>query len=115
LQNEGVANFHLCFLVQLTKFLGFYPQPNSSGDKSIFDLRDGIFRPTFPDHPMFMDAGDARVLEGLLQLSYETMKSFPLSGEMRRVMVKHLLRYYELHLNSMHEVKSHHVLEQILA
>jgi len=101
--------------VQLTKFLGFYPQPNSSGDKSIFDLRDGIFRPTFPDHPMFMDAGDARVLEGLLQLSYETMKSFPLSGEMRRVMVKHLLRYYELHLNSMHEVKSHHVLEQILA
>ena len=64
---------------------------------------------------MFMDVYDARVLEGLLQLNYETMQSFPLSGEMRRVMVKHLLRYYELHLNSMHEVKSHHVLEQILA
>lgn len=115
LQNEGVANFHLCFLVQLTKFLGFYPQQNSSGERSIFDLRDGVFRPNFPDHPMFMDAADARVLEGLLQLNYETMQTFPLSGEMRRVMVKHLLRYYELHLNSMHEVKSHHVLEQILA
>jgi DNA repair protein RecO (recombination protein O) len=115
LQNEGVANFHLCFLLLLTKFLGFYPQPNSSGEKSIFDLRDGIFRPSFPNHPLFMDVNEARVLEGLLQLSYDTMHFFPLSGEMRRTMVKHLLRYYELHLNSMHEVKSHHVLEQVLA
>ena len=115
LQQEGVANFHLCFLVQLTKFLGFFPQPNSSGEKSVFDLRDGIFRPAFPDHPMFIDANEARVLEGLLQLSYDNMKTFPLSGEMRRVMVKHLLRYYELHLHSMHEVKSHHVLEVVLA
>ena len=115
LQNEGVANFHLCFLIQLSKFLGFFPQPNSQGEKSIFDLRDGIFRSNYPDHPMFMDANEARVLERLLELNFETMKTFPLPGEMRRVMVKHLLRYYELHLHSMHEVKSHHVLEQVLA
>lgn len=114
LQNEGVANFHLCFLIQLSKFLGFFPQANSSGEKSIFDLRDGVFRSSYPDHPMWMDVNEARVLERLFELNFETMKTFPLSGEMRRVMVKHLLRYFELHLHSMHEVKSHHVLEQVL-
>jgi DNA repair protein RecO (recombination protein O) len=114
LQHEGVANFHLCFLVQLTKFLGFYPQPNTSGDKSIFDLQNGVFRNTYPDHPNTLNAAEARVLETILQLSYDNMHTLLLTGEMRSVMVKHLLKYYELHLNSMHEVKSHTVLEVVL-
>ncbi|MCX6310248.1 MAG: DNA repair protein RecO [Bacteroidetes bacterium] len=114
LKEDGVANFHLCFLVQLTKFLGFYPQPNSLGEKSIFDLRDGVFRSSYPDHANTLDANEARILENILQLSYDTMHLFLLSGESRRLMVKHLLKYYELHLNSMHEVKSHHVLEVVL-
>jgi DNA repair protein RecO (recombination protein O) len=115
LQQEGVANFHLVFLVQLSKFLGFYPQSNTAGPNSIFDLRDGIFRPSFPDHPLFVDAPEARILEQLLLHNFQTMAGLPLSGEMRRVTVKHLLRYYELHLNSLHDVKSHHVLEAVLS
>ncbi len=115
LQQEGVANFHLCFLVQLTKFLGFYPQQNSSGEKSFFDLRDGVFRNSFPDHLHYLDPPEARILSTILQLSYANMHTLMLSGETRRIMVKDLLRYYELHLSNMHEVKSHMVLEQILA
>ncbi len=115
LQEEGVANFHLVFLLQLTKYLGFHPQPNSSGEKSIFDLRDGVFRDRFPDHLHYLDASEARMLEKLLALSYSDMEFFPLSGETRRIMVKHILRYYDLHLHNMHEVKSHEVLEVVLS
>lgn len=115
LQEEGVANFHLVFLLQLTKFLGFYPQPNFSGEKSIFDLRDGVFRDKFPDHLHYLDAAEARMFENLSLLNYSTMETFPLSGEMRRIMVKHILRYYDLHLHNMHEVKSHQVLEVVLS
>lgn len=114
LQEEGVANFHLCFLVQLTKFLGFYPQQNTSGEKSLFDLRDGIFRNSFPEHLHYLDPPEARMLENLLPLSYSNMHTFLLSGETRRIMVKHLLHYYELHVSNMHEVKSHTVLEVVL-
>ncbi|CAN5349789.1 DNA repair protein RecO [soil metagenome] len=114
LQEEGVANFHLVFLLQLTKFLGFYPQPNFAGEKSIFDLRDGVFRDKFPDHLHYLDAPEARMLERLCGLTYSNMEFFPLSGEMRRIMVKHILRYYDLHLHNMHEVKSHEVLEVVL-
>lgn len=115
LQQDGVANFHLCFLLQLTKYLGFFPRQNNAGPNSCFDLRDGIFRPGFPDHPLFMDAGESRLLEQLLPLSYANMHQLPLSGELRRVLVKHLLRYYELHLSSVHDIKSHHVLETVLS
>lgn len=114
LQEEGVANFHLAFLLQLTKYLGFYPQPNLCGDKSIFDLRDGVFRDKFPDHLHYLDAPEARMLENILAMNYSNMETFPLSGEMRRIMVKHILHYYDLHLHNMHEVKSHQVLEVVL-
>lgn len=115
LQEEGVANFHLVFLMQLTRYLGFPPQPNRFGEKSIFDLRDGVFRDKFPDHLHYLDAAEARMFESLSQLTYSSMETFPLSGETRRIMVRHILRYYDLHLHNMHEVKSHQVLEVVLS
>jgi DNA repair protein RecO (recombination protein O) len=114
LQQEGVANFHLCFLAQLSKFLGFYPQQNVSGEKSFFDLRDGVFKNTFPDHLHYLDPPEARIFEKIFQTNYSDMNTLMLSGEARRMMVKDLLRYYDLHLSNMHEVKSHTVLEVVL-
>ncbi|HLG03743.1 MAG TPA: DNA repair protein RecO, partial [Bacteroidia bacterium] len=99
----------------LAKHLGFYPQQNKAGAKSVFDLRDGVFLPSIPAHPLYMDAAESRVLEQLLDLSYENMHTCDLSGEVRRVMLNNLLRYYELHLHSLHDVKSHQVLETVLS
>jgi DNA repair protein RecO (recombination protein O) len=114
LHHEGVANFHLCFLLHLSKYLGFYPQHNSSGEKSHFDLRDGVFRHSIPPHPLYLEINESRLLEQLMSLSFENMHTLLLNGEIRNAMVKHLLRYFELHLHSMQEVKSHHVLEAVL-
>ncbi|HTL82128.1 MAG TPA: DNA repair protein RecO [Bacteroidia bacterium] len=114
LHHEGVANFHLCFLVQLSKYLGFYPQQNTAGDKSVFDLRDGVFRNSIPPHPLYLEVNESRLLEHLMEISYDTMHTLLITGETRSMMVKHLLRYYELHLHSMQEVKSHYVLEAVL-
>lgn len=114
LQEEGVANFHLCFLVQLTKYLGFYPQQNFSGEKSFFDLRDGVFCNSFPNHLHYLDPNDARLFESVLQLNFTNMHTLQISRETRRVMVRNILRYYELHLSNMREVISHRVLETVL-
>jgi DNA repair protein RecO (recombination protein O) len=114
LQEEGVANFHLCFLIQLTKYLGFYPQPNTTGEKSYFDLREGVFSNSFPNHLHYLDPNEARLLETILKVSFSNMHTLHLSGETRRTMVKNILRYYELHLSNMREVKSHTVLEMVL-
>lgn len=114
LQEEGVANFHLCFLVQLTKYLGFYPQQNFSGEKSFFDLRDGVFCNSFPNHLHYLDPNDARLFESVLQLNFTNMHTLQISRETRRVMVRNILRYYELHLSNMREVISHTVLETVL-
>jgi DNA repair protein RecO (recombination protein O) len=114
LKQDGVSNFHLCFLIQLTRFLGFFPHTNESGANSVFDLRDGVFRAQIPTHPLFVDPPEARLLEQLMYLTYESMNELVLNGELRRMLLRHILRYYELHLNGMRDVKSHQVLEVVL-
>ncbi|HEU4718774.1 MAG TPA: DNA repair protein RecO [Bacteroidia bacterium] len=115
LHEEGVANFHLVFLVQLTRYLGFYPQQRSFEGKTFFDLKDGVFRSAIPPHPLYLEEAESRLLEELMQLSFDNMQTLALTGEWRGKMVKHLLQYYQLHLSSMHDVKSHHVLEAVLS
>lgn len=114
LMQEGIANFHLAFLIQLTRFLGFYPQPNTSGTQSVFDLRHGVFQPTIPNHPLFVEAQEARILERLREISFDQLHTLRLTGEARRIILVHLLQYYELHLNSVKDVKSHRILETVL-
>lgn len=40
---EGKANFHLCFLLQLTGFLGFSPNTDEYVPGSRFDMLNGVF------------------------------------------------------------------------
>ncbi len=41
-QHDSFANFHLVFMIQLTKYLGFYPEVENNG-AAYFDLEEGIF------------------------------------------------------------------------
>ena len=42
--HDEIANFHLILLLEVTKFLGFYPD-DSTIDFSFFDIVDGNFTP----------------------------------------------------------------------
>lgn len=44
--HEQISNFHLLFLLNLTKFLGFYPDVSQS-NKNGFHLREGFSLMTF--------------------------------------------------------------------
>src|SRR6056297_3707722 len=45
LKEEGLANFHLYFLIHLSKYLGFFPQNNYSRSFTFFDMQNGKFTP----------------------------------------------------------------------
>lgn len=114
LLHEGTANFHLAFLMQLTRYLGFFPQSNDAGPQSVFDLRDGIFRAQIPNHPLFADATESRMLELLRELSFANLATLKLNAEQRRLLLVYLLRYYELHVSNMQGIHSHEVLSVVL-
>lgn len=104
-------NFHLTFLILLCRYLGFAPTKNYSAENNIFNLKDGYFQPTFPDHPHFIPPPLGELFLALLNANYTT--SPIISTPDRRACINYLLEYYALHIEGFGTIRSHKVLEQI--
>lgn len=114
LRGGSLANFHILFLFGLTKPIGIAPDMSTYRSGSIFDMRNGIFRPTQPLHHDFLSAAEASVIPILARLSYDTMQRMHLSREQRRAILDAIFDYYGIHLGTAAVVKSLAVLEQTL-
>lgn len=114
LEEGGCQNFHLCFLLQLSRYLGFFPHSAESSAHEIFDLQEGVFRASEPHHPYFLEPRLGRMLLRLMQTTYGNMKELQLPNTDRRLLLERLLWYYEMHLEAMRDIKSHKVLEEVM-
>jgi len=113
-QNEGLANFHLFFLIRLTRYLGFYPDTHSAATAGYFDLKDGLFRNYKPDSILYLSPPHTQNFAALLQCSFENLAQFKLSNDERRYLIHKLLDYYSLHIEGFGNIRSHEVLEEVL-
>lgn len=111
---DSAANFHLKFLVEFTRFLGFYPNSEfSSGTR--FDLTEGEFIVNDPVHPYHLTPELSVKFHQLLTTGMSTYASVRISNIERRELLQKLIDYYRLHLDGMKEIKSHKVLEEVLS
>lgn len=109
------VNFHLSFLMKLTRFLGFAPQPQARLDQKYFDLQEGNFTSLSPIHPYFTNAEDGNSLLQLLNTPFEKKAEIKFSNVYRRQLLDNVLIYYKLHTSSFGQVKSHQILEEVLS
>jgi DNA repair protein RecO (recombination protein O) len=110
---EGIANFHLVFLIGLAKFLGFYPENNFSASTPIFDLVNGIFVAIVPVHPQYIKGTLSNQLSEMLSTSFENMHQINLSNDERRQILITLISYYQYHVEGMGQIKSLQVLQEV--
>jgi len=114
-QTEGLANFHLLFLIQLTRYLGFYPDRYLAGDADYFDMKNGVFCKYKPDTVLYLSPPHTQNFALLLQCSFENMPLLKLTNDDRRYLIQKLLEYYALHIEGFGNIRSHEVLEEILS
>jgi len=112
---EGFANFHLVFLMRLTKFLGFFPNTANYAEGCWFDLRSSTFTPTAPLHRDALPPTEAHKIGLLLRMNFATMHLYKMSHADRNRMVDVILNYYRLHQPDMAELKSLDVLRELFA
>lgn len=112
--NENPLNFHLKFMIEFTRFLGFYPQESASG-AAYFDLSGGEFVSMEPIHPYVIKEQLTRSFLGLIRVGMSTFDSVKITNSQRRELLQKLIDYYRLHLDGMKEINSHKVLEEILS
>ena len=112
---DNFANFHLVFMMRLSRFVGFFPNLEDYQEGNGFDLRNGCFCSVPPLHPYFLGPEEAARLLTLMRINYETMRLFTMSHADRNRCAEVILQYYRLHVPSFPELKSLDVLKELFA
>lgn len=111
--DSNFANFHLVFLMRLSRFLGLYPNTENYTDGCYFDLMNACFSPSKPLHGMFVRPEEAAQIRTLLRMNYDTMHLFSMSRRERNRCLDIMDEYYRLHLPDFSELKSLTVLQEL--
>ena len=114
MKKEGIGEFHLLFLIQLSKFLGFFPERNFSKEKQTFDLQEGKFFKTTETSELLMNSPYSQYLFQLLSLTFYSQKHLKIPGNLKNDFLEYLLKYYRIHLPDFGELLSHIVLREVL-
>jgi len=109
----GIANFHLVFLMQLTRQLGFFPGNQWSESHPFFDMKNGVFVQSEPLHPLFFSKSNSKMLNSIIQTSFENVDDIKLNHSQRNIIIRDLLSYYQVHLGSVSDIKSLPVLSDV--
>lgn len=110
---KSSANFHLVFMMRLTRFLGFYPYTDGYVEGCVFDLRSGSFSITVPSHRDYLDSAESSLISLMMRMNYPTMHLFRMSRQQRNRLLDIIIQYYRLHLPAFPEMKSLDVLRYI--
>ncbi|AVR44943.1 DNA repair protein RecO [Christiangramia fulva] len=106
-----MANFHLFFLLKLTRYLGFYPE-NRNSDFPVFNLLEGVFQ-EIPTNDYCIEGANADLLKLFLNADFFSLQEIRLNQSRRNEFLNMLLLYYELHIESFRKPKSLAVLNEI--
>ena len=107
---DAMANFHLAFLMHLSRFMGIYP--NLERPDHYFDLLAGSYCDRQPPHAHFLRRQEAQALPVLFRMDYPTLHIFRFSRQERMRILQVLNEYYRLHVPNFPELKSLEVLQE---
>ncbi|GGW55949.1 DNA replication and repair protein RecO [Winogradskyella epiphytica] len=112
LDNEDqFSNFHLLFLLKLTRYLGFQPESVNT-DFSYFNLETGVFENS--NHGIYSVSGENLIiLKQLLGTNFDALNAVKITGKQRQEFLNMLLYYFELHLGSFKKPRSLQVLNDV--
>ena len=115
LKTESCANFHLLFLIQLSRFLGFYPQGNYSVRTPSFDLQEGRFIDQIPVHRNYLDPQYSAVLDELIHTDYENAHALRIDKQQRNFLLNSLIVFYQCHISSFGDIRSLEILQEVIS
>lgn len=101
-----LANFHLMFLIKISRYLGVEPDLSTYSRGYVFDMSDAVFRPTPPLNSPYLDPAESEAAARLLRINERNLHLYPLTAAQRNRALDVILRYYTLHFASLRSMKS---------
>ena len=113
LETGNLTHFPHYFLVQYSKYLGFFPRGNyQSGD--VFDLVEGRYMHHHEPGNPYLDEACTNYLWQLSSLNLDQVNTLLTKKSVREALLEGMVRYYELHMLHGRKIKSHLVIREVL-
>lgn len=113
LRGNGLLNFHICFMIRLTRFLGIEPDWQTYSPGAVFDLSDGIFRHFPPSHRNYLPPGESETAAQLGRMNFRNLGLYRFSRFERNTILDRILLYYRSHYPSVGEPPSLSILRMM--
>ena len=112
--DKSFANIHLHFMLGLSTFLGFLPGGMANVQTPYFDKQEGIFVAEEPRQLYGVDEEQSDLISQLLSVSLAESHTVIMERTQRKKLLKHLLEFYQLHIESFPTINAHLILEEVL-
>jgi DNA repair protein RecO (recombination protein O) len=106
-----MSNFHLKVLIDLTKFIGFYPNIKEESH-AFFDLNSGTSSGVKPSKD-YIQNPELKKFKELLGTTFEDLNTMKLNDLLRAKMLSIMIDYYSIHLQMFNSPKSIHVFNEV--
>lgn len=107
---KNTHNFHLYFLIHLTRFLGFYPGKNNNNQ--YFSPSEGTFVPQIMHDTVPEELN--QTFEEVLNTPFSLYETISIQNKTQTKLLEKILDFYKIHLNVAH-IKSYQILKQVFA
>ncbi len=111
--HDEITNFHIYFLMDLTKYLGFYPDTTHMMAPN-FDLVEGEFMEKPSLNPN-LSGENLYFFKRLLGINFDTIHTVKMKKANRQELLQTMVLYFELHLHGFRKPKSLAILKEVFS
>lgn len=112
---SNYSDFHLVFLIHISRYLGFKPNTNRDEINLYFNLQQGSFQSNFSSEEICLNIENSTNLQLILNSEILNLKSLKFSNKERRELLSNILRFYEIHLPEVGKIESLYILESVFS
>lgn len=110
---DEYTNHHISFMLGLARELGFELQQRRQAEEIYFDLETGQFHQHASQHMHFLNEDESDDLSDFMRQEKNGHYT-QLTRSSRRAMLSNLINYFRLHIDHMSDLKSFHVLSEVM-
>ena len=103
--------FYLKFLIELSGFLGFYPNMENINN-SFFDLETGCFS-GIEKNGNSIKGESLEEFKKILNTPFDRVNSVSISSNLSKDILQNLMKFFSIHLQSFNNLKSHKILNDL--
>lgn len=109
---DPIYNFHLCFLMKLSRFLGYMPS-SSQVAEPYFDLASGVFTSHSPAHTFVLQEPHTNLFYRILNSNYDNCHEIHMKHQDRLFLIEQMINFYKLHTENFGKLHSLQVLMEV--